>query len=513
MKDIRLLLVVGLFVLLVFMPAAGADSLDEGFSTPPESAKTWVYWWWLNGYVSKDGIVRDLDHMKKVGINGALVFHAGAGKTPESTVFMSTEWRELFSYAVEQAARRRITIGLNLCSGWNAGGPWVKEEDGVKVLAFGKVDIKGPSRFDEKLVNKATADQTYHDIAVFAWPMDPNSNLQSIGMVDLTDKMDSEGRLKWDVPEGNWRVIRFGWKIPGQGRTHLTGGARYLEIDPLSKKAMDNHFASTAEVVVEDVEKYVGKTFKYVHIDSGEIGDPDWTETFAEDFKRLRGYDPLPYMAAKADCVVDSDGVTELFLEDYEQTIADLMIECYYGYLGELARPHGLGTHTEAAGYQKPTVDALRAMGVNDICMSEYWSRGWSSDANGKNYIHQLAAEALRYHDGIKNASSAAHTYGRKIVQAEAYTVIRRTNYDRSLFDLKDIGDRAFCAGLNRNVFHQYMCQADQQSKPGYVWPGIGTEFDRHSTLWPMASAWMTYLWRCQYLLQEGVFTGDVCYL
>lgn len=89
----------------------------------------------------------------------------------------------------------------------------------------------------------------------------------------------------------------------------------------------------------------------------------------------------------------------------------------------------------------------------------------------------------------------------------------RNTNYDRAPFELKDLGDRAFCAGLNRNVLHQYMCQAEEQSKPGYVWPGIGPEFDRHSTLWPMGSAWLTYLACCQHVLQAGRFVGDICYL
>jgi hypothetical protein len=481
--------------------------LAEGFLSPPKEAQTWVYWWWLNGHVSKDGIVRDLDAMRELGISGALVFHAGSGKTPSSTEFMSRAWREYFRFAVEEAAKRGITIGLNLCGGWNAGGPWVKPEDGVKVLVHSTKDVRGPMNFQDALPHPAPQESTYHEVAVLAWPLDENENLQSEGFLDLTKKMDPQGNLAWKVPAGQWRVVRFGWKVPKRGYTKTTGGTRELEIDPLSAAAMDRHFAATAGVVIKDVAPHVGKTFKFVHIDSGEIGHPDWTPSLRDDFQRLRGYDPFPYLAAKAGQDVDSAEVTERFLEDYEQTIGDLTIECYYGRLGELAHSHGLGTHSEAAGYQKPSVDALRALGCNDICMSEYWSR------KSPRYIHQLAESQLYYHDGIKNAASAAHIYGRKIVQAEAFTVIRGTNYDRSLFELKDIGDRAFCAGLNRNVLHQFMCQADEQSQPGYVWPHIGTEFDRHSTLWPMGSAWFTYLARCQYLLQPGRFVGDVCYL
>ena len=522
MKKIIVLLLVMIFAGCGCVEKTYDSELAAGFQTPPDSAKIWVYWWWLNGYVSKDGIVHDLDEMNKQGISGALVFHAGGGPTPEKTLFMSPEWRQNFSFAVEEAAKRNITIGLNLCAGWNAGGPWVKPEDGVKVLACGTTNISGPKKFNDLVANSASAEPTYHDIAVLAWPVGPDSILRSKGMFDLTDKMDEQGRLKWNVPEGDWRIVRFGWKRPRQGGTKNGGeGKSHPEIDPLDAKVMDKHFAATAGVVIADVKPHVGKTFKYVHIDSGEIGHPDWTPLFREQFKRLRGYDPFGFMAARAGLIVDSAEVTEKFGEDYERTIGDLMIECYYGRLGELARAQGLGTHSEAAGFQKPGVDALRAMGCNDICMSEYWSRV----SQDNTYIHQLSDAQLRCHDGIKNASSAGHIYGRKIVQAEAFTVIRKgrwlpkgpavnrgTNYDRSFFEFKDIGDRAFCAGLNRNVLHQYMSQADERAKPGYVWPTIGCEFDRHSTLWPMGSAWLTYLARCQYLLQAGRFVGDVCY-
>ena len=503
-----------------------AKDLSREFVTPPHASKPWIYWWWLNGYVSKEGIVRDLNEMREQGISGALVFHAGKGATPKSNEFLSPEWRGLFSFAVEEAARRKITIGLNLCDGWNAGGPWVELEDAAKTLTHETVRLTGPQTFDRVLPKPAKAGDTYHDVAVLAWPIEaPTGKAKTLpqqernpagryapcrspNVRDLTHNMDAAGRLVWQVPQGDWLVVRFGWQVHPRAYTKLTGGERHLEIDPLRAAAMDKHFAMTAGVVLEDVRAHAEKTFKYLHIDSGEIGEPDWTQTFRSDFQQLRGYDPFPYLAVKAGHIVDSSEVTERFLEDYEQTIGDLMIACYYGRLSELARQRGLSTHSEAAGYQKPTVDALGALACNDICMSEYWSRRSQSDP----YIHQLAASQLRYHDGIKTASSAAHTYGRRIVQAEAFTVMRQVNYDRDPFALKDIGDRAFCAGLNRNVLCFYISQAEERSKPGYVWPGVGMEFDRHVTWWPMSSAWLTYLARCQHLLQAGQNVADICY-
>lgn len=524
-----------LILLLILIISEAGFGLEQGFRIPPDSAQCWVYWWWPNGYVTKDSILRDLDEMKRQGISGALVFHAYGGPTPQTMDFLSPVWREQFKYAVELADERNITISLNLCAGWNAGGPWVKEENAAKMMVYSVKRIIGGKTFSD-ILSKPTKDKTYRDIFVLAWKLESDRSAQKNDIcirntcTDLTAKMGPEGKLLWDVPPGQWAIVRFGYfldskshavtKLTGSGtywdkepfaaKTKIAGmrywGPSYWEIDPLDANAMELHFEQTAGVVLQDVHEYAGSTFKYVHIDSGEIGTTDWTATFLNDFWSLRGYDALQYMAAKADLIVDNFETTRRFLEDYDQTVSDLMITRYYGRLNELAHRRGLGTHCESGGYQKPPVDALRALSSNDIVMSEFWSR------KSQNYIHQLSKFQLYYHDGIKNASSAAHIYGIDIVQAESFTVMRNMNFDRDLFALKDIGDRAFCAGLNRNMLCFFISQPEEHTKPGYYWPGVGMEFDRHVTWWPMSRDWLTYLSRCQYLLQQGNYNADVCY-
>ena len=482
--------------------AAAADALDAGFVRPAN--RTWIYWWWPNGYATREGIVRDLDEMRSQGIAGALVFQAGAGQTPVRIEFMSDEWRALFRFAVEEAAQRGIVITLNLCDAWNAVGPWVTPEHAARVLDAQEIRVSG----GQSLAHRFTPPNNlkhYENLFAFAW-QEQDGACRSATWIDLSDKLSAAGELNWQVPEGPWRIVRFGSYVH-----HKASKRQYLETDPLSKEALDVHFQHTVVPAVEGLQKHLGTTLTHVHIDSGEIGNPDWTPKFRDEFQRRRGYDPYPYFAAKADLVVDSPETTERFLEDYERTIGDLMIECYYGYLGELAAKYGLKTHSEAAGYQKPTVDALRALGCNDIAMSEFWSRNLENEGQ---YIHQLAEWQLRYHDGIKNAASAAHVYGRPIVQAEAYTVIiRGPNFHADLFDLKDVGDRAFCQGLNRMVLHNFILQPENDERaPGYLWPGIGFEFNRKVTWWPLARAWFDYLNRCQYLHQQGRTIADFCY-
>ncbi len=491
--------------------------MEQGFGAPCQAAKVWIYWWWLNGCATKDGILRDLDAMQRVGVGGALVFNAGGGKTPFTTEFMSPPWRALFKFAVEEAAKRKIVIGLNVCDGWNAGGTWVKPEEAAQTLAFRQAWTAGPKTANLTLAKPDCAGDYYSDIAVLAWRLrgqtgDKREFCEARSLIDLTGKLRAGGGLTWEVPAGRWVVIRFGRFVGQRAHTKLTGGAPCLEIDPLRAEAMDCHFAATVGVVLQDVKEYAGKTFQYVHIDSGEIGTPDWTPAYREEFKNRRGYDPYPYLAARAKLCVDSPEVTDRFQEDDDRTLGDLMVENYYGRLAVLARRHGLGTHSEAAGFQKPCVDALASMGCNDICMSEFWAR---CSETGDQYIHQLSDFQLHSHDGIRNAAAAACAYGRRIVQGEAFTVMRRggfPNWDKDPFALKDLGDRAFCAGLNRQVLCFWILQPDEAAKPGYEWPGVGTEFDRHVTWWPLGHAWLTYLARCQSLLQAGHFVADAAY-
>ncbi|MCL4401602.1 MAG: glycosyl hydrolase [Acidobacteria bacterium] len=486
------------------LTAAGpALSWRGGFTTPPDSARPWTYWWWLNGYVSEEGIVRDLDEMKRQGIAGVLVFDAGGGPTPGSTAFMSARWRALFRFAVEQAARRNIQVSLNLCSGWNAGGPWVAAENAAQTIVFSEFALSGPANHYLRLPEPAHTDPYYRDIAVLAYRT-RGENVLSTSLVDLS------GRADWDVPTGEWLILRCGHTVASRAHTKLHGPEGGYEIDPFRAEAMQLHFAATAEKVMEDVRPWVGKTLKYFHIDSGEIGSPNWTSGFHEEFQRRRGYHPFPYLPVLAGKTVDNSEITARFREDFNRTLGDLLVENYYGTLAALSHRHGVGIHPESAGYQKPCEDALRAMGQSDAVMGEFWAR--TNEPDG--YIHQRTPAQLRFHDSIKLASSAAHIYGREIVQAEAFTVYnpRWTDWSMDPFALKDIGDWAFCQGLNRNVLCFYVNQPELETRPGYQWPGCGTNFDRNITWWPMIHGWLTYLSRCQFLLRQGAFVADFLY-
>ncbi len=539
-------------LLVVQVPAlGGAADLEAGFAAPPQSARPWAYWWWLDGYATPAGITMDLEEMKRQGLGGVLLFDAGEGgpDAPKGPVFMSPAWLDLYRHALREAARLEIEVGVNLCSGWNAGGTWVTPEHAAKTLVWSAIDVKGPEAVRRELPRPECREGYYRDVAVVAYPtgtrpanakplkhwdvkaarawlnMPPDRlheeepetpgerDCDPSDVVDLSAHMDSAGRLTWDAPNGAWTVLRFGYTLLGAKTKCVSPGSQGLEIDFFSTAAMDAHWAETGARLIAEAGTLAGKTLRYVHDDSYEVCGPNglqmnWTPAFREEFKARRGYDLLPYLPVLAGRIVGSRGVSNRFLWDYRRTIGDLFAAGHYRRMRELAARHGLGTHPESGGPFWPCIDALDLVGTNDIPMGEFWKRV-PERPDGK--VIWADPDNYRICDTVRQAASAAHIYGKPVCQAEAFTSMG-PNWEEDFFDLKDIGDRAFCAGLTRNVLCFYVHQGDADALPGYQWEAAGTHFDRHVTWWGLSHGWMRYLSRCQYMLRQGLFVADLLY-
>jgi hypothetical protein len=317
-------------------------------------------------------------------------------------------------------------------------------------------------------------------------------------IIDLSDKVAPDGTLEWDVPPGAWTIVRTGYACNGDQIMCASPGAAGPCLDFLSKAAIEFHWKHTAEILLEDAGPLAGKTLKYFHIDSWEAGLPNGSATFREDFRKFRGYDPIPYLPVLAGHVVTSEEVSDRFLYDFRKTIGDCLAENHYGRLAELAHARGVKIHCEAGGpcYPRvPPLDALKNLGRTDIPMGEFWqSEQWKE--NGQ-------------HIAGKQTACAAHIYGKTLAAAEAFT---STRYYREDFnDLKPTGDKAFCEGINRFFLHTWTSSRPQDGVPGFEY-AAGTHFNRNVTWWPMAGAFMSYISRCQFLLQQGLFVADVCY-
>ena len=245
--------------------------------------------------------------------------------------------------------------------------------------------------------------------------------------------------------------------------------------------------------VVGDTRSVIGTGFNILLTDSYEVGTQNWTPMFREDFKGLRGYDPLPYLPAVTGRIVGSAEVTERFLWDVRRTVAELYSRNYYGYMAQLAHDHGLKFETEA--YGNGGFDTIRCGGMADIPMAEFWP------PNG------MAQETT------KLAASSAHIYGRPVVAAEAFTSdLSVAKYQEDPYSIKALGDRMFCNGINRYVFHRYAHQPWMGVSPGMTMGPWGLNFERTITWWNQAPAWIQYISRCQFMLQRGKFIADALY-
>jgi len=311
--------------------------------------------------------------------------------------------------------------------------------------------------------------------------------------INLTAKMKAGGKLNWQVPAGEWTVLRVGFTPSGRENHPAPAEGTGLECDKFNPAALDAHWAGFMQKLVADAGPLAGKTFVGSVIDSYEVGGQNWSQNFRKEFKRRRGYDPTPFVAAFTGRVVDSPEVTERFLWDIRRTIADLFAEDYYGYFTELCHRHGLISSIEP--YTGP-YESLQCGRPDDIVMGEFWSGSQGGPS-------------------VKLAASVAHIYGKQLVGAESFTAAPGAGTGRWQEDpyaLKALGDLEYCTGLNRFIFHRYAMQPWTNRWPGMTMGQWGIHFDRTETWWQQGKAWIDYVSRCQFLLQQGRYVADAAY-
>jgi hypothetical protein len=219
-------------------------------------------------------------------------------------------------------------------------------------------------------------------------------------------------------------------------------------------------------------------------------------------FKRYRGYDPTPFLPVFKGWIVGSAEISERFLHDYRKTVADCFADEHYGRFAELCRKHGMVTRCESAGPSwsgTVCMDGLKNLGRTEFPQGEFWQDGHFVK-NNQNTVAKMAA-------------SAAHIYGKRFVAAEALTDGREGAYwGKGPSSFKPTVDRAFCEGINQVVFHTMTCLKPSEGKPGLEY-GAGTHFNPNVTWWNQtAGPWVSYINRCQTMLQSGLFVADVLY-
>ena len=147
------------------------EQLRGGFTNLPDSIQTSVYWHWISGNISKEGVIKDLESMKQAGINRAFIANIGlsAAEAPTGDVqIFSDEWWEILHAALKKATELNIEIGIFNSPGWSqAGGPWIKPEQSMRYLASVGTQVKGGQAIEVMLPK---TNPNFQDVKVLAYP-------------------------------------------------------------------------------------------------------------------------------------------------------------------------------------------------------------------------------------------------------------------------------------------------------------------------------------------------------
>ena len=638
------------------------QALETGFIKIPDSIQTTVYWYWLSDNISEQGVINDLEAMKKVGINRAFIGNIGMQGVPYGKVkIFSDEWWNIMHAALKAATRLNIEIGIFNSPGWSqSGGPWVKPEQSMRYLTSTEVKIKGPALIDRQLEKPAKyfqdvkliaypvsedidksiidlkpeitsvperknlneafdnnnstgieiqngkklsidintkenysvasfviyplhsglklegdvqikTDTGYRTIkhfyvdhsntelnvgfkpfgpAAFSFPATTSKNfrilLSPLGdgniaeiklsatavvenyidktlakmwqtplpywdayqwpsqpiadkkyvidpdkVIDISRFMSADGKLKWNVPNGNWIIERCGMTSTGVTNGPASPEGTGPETDKMSREHIEAHFNAFLGEIIKRIPAADRKTWKVVVADSYETGSQNWTDQQTEKFKKVYGYDPTSYLPVLQGKVVGSEDKSDRFLWDLRRFVADNVAYQYVGGLRDISHKNGLHTWLECYGHWGFPAEFLQYGGQSDEVGGEFWSFGDLGNIENR------------------DASSCAHIYGKTKVSAESFTG-GDPAFSRYPAMLKQRADRFFTEGINNTLMHVYISQPDDK-KPGVnTW--FGNEFNRNNTWFYDMDIFLQYIKRCNFMLQQGKYVADVAY-
>ena len=443
-----------------------AERLETLFDSPPQMRGANAWWHWQGANVTKSGITRDLQSMRDAGLSGATIFNIqDVGWDCEERMstplcpgleYMNDKWWDMVSFAVAEAKRLGLELGLHNCPGYStSGGPWITPELGMKKLVWAKGDQQPEAKLG-----------FYRDIA----------------------------RVR--TKSG---VYRFGYTCTGKN-THPSPPdveAGSLEADKMNAKAVGVHIDNLLNGLAAHGISASSPGLAFILMDSYEAGDASWTDDFAQEFMKRRGYDPVSFLPVIAKLGTDfGEEREERFRRDFERTKNELQTERHYKVFKERLNAAGFKFHLEP--YSGP-FDSYEASQFCDVPMTEFWVGlpHWAKEPSkgGECWFAGPVARAL----------------GRNITGAESFTGYPIDDpFAITPRDLKIPLDATLARGVNRLSLHHWEHQPlGERWRPGYSMGPWGTHFGENQTWHEPAKGFYRYIQRCQALLQEGEMRCD----
>lgn len=415
------------------------------------------------------------------------------------------------SFAPVTARQFRLVLAALPFKGSNMGDPAPGLAPTTGFLEMIAAAAKAPFELKQfRLSAKARVDQfeskagfaIVPDYYALGTPDSATTGVLPTQVLNLTDRLRPDGSLEWTPPMGNWRILRLGSSLLGTTNHPAPPEATGLEVDKFDggavRRYLEHYIGMYKDAAGPDL---VGKRgVRAILTDSIEVGAANWTPGMVDQFKRLRGYDPMPYLPALAGVLIGTREQSDRFLRDYRQTLSDLMASEHYGTVAKVAHEHGLKVYGEALEDNRPSLGDDIAMRAHaDVPMAALWTYSREAGPN-PSYIADM-----------KGAASVAHIYGQNLVAAESMTsALAPWAYAPN--DLRRIIDLEFASGINRPVVHTSVHQPVDDKVPGLSLLIFGQFFNRHEAWAELARPWVDYMARSSLLLQAGRNVADVAY-
>ena len=336
----------------------------------------------------------------------------------------------------------------------------------------------------------------------------PGEIVTAADVIDVTDKVDADGRLDWKAPKGDWTIYRFGYSLTGKQNHPASPEATGLEVTKIDKDAFSSFLTYYLDMYRDATGGLMGKRgLQYLLIDSYEAGWETWSPTMPQEFETRRGYSLLKWLPVLTGQILESAERSEQFLFDWRTTIGELIEECMYANADRIAKSYGMGTYFEShENGRLYLVDGMSAKSKADVPMAAMWTV-----IPGKKATNSSVTMA---ESDIRESASVAHLYGKKFVAAESLTAngLNGGAYSYYPGNLKATADLEMANGVNRFVIHESAHQPVDDKKPGLSLAIFGQWFNRHETWAEQAKAWTDYLARSCYMLQQGRNVADVLY-
>ncbi len=474
------------------------EELEAGFKNPPAEARPRAIWNWIDGNYELGEMSKELAEAKEIGLGGLdiqdITMFLDVENNKKGHEFMDDNYTNAVFHALTEAKKLDLEMGLIIGSGRiNTVTKWIPPGHQPMELFSTSIIVHGPAHVDQNLIIPKTIENSEFkkDIAIIAFPVEKDSVILSkVDVIDLSGKFH-DGVIIWDVPKGTWKITRY---ICANAPSSSIAGYGKSMIDQINPEAIENHIEYLALKLREKIGPLNKSSLKYFHGGQSGTSGQLWSPGFQEEFINRKGYNPIPFLPVLEGYSVINKEVSSRFLFDFRKVLSETLISNYFNKGNEVCKHFGIE-------FSAKTVN-----NKSNIPFEHLESSGLLGVARGT-FNHIVNGEGDEFF--IKGVASASHLYDRRIVEGELMS--EACSWLHGPGDLKPALDHGFCEGMNRVVFPSWFHTPHKEGIAAWSC-STSTSLEEKPGWTSKASAWLSYLSRCSFLLQEGLFKADVLY-